>query len=183
MAAIAIRKNAFDNASTGQKNVLRLGLEKLQLGTPAVYTDQGGTTEWYIFSDRRVGLNDVKWLGWLIEVLADVQDIDAVPVSDVEFYETVEVEVPVRVQVEVPVTEPIFDDDGEYVGEEPVLDEDGDPVTQLVWRNHPTDTVMVEVEQPLGDPYALVLEAQTDSPVIKAADQVPASWTPVTEEV
>ena len=143
MAAIAIRKNAYDNASVGQRTVLRLVLQKLELGQPAVYSNPGGT-EYYIFDDGRITLNDVKWLGWIVTVLANIADIEAVEVKDIPLTEIVQVEVPVRIQVEVDVT-----------------DENGDPTgeTVLVWQDHPTDTQLVDQEQPLGDPYQLVLSA------------------------
>lgn len=163
MAAIAIRKNAFNNASPGQRNVLRLVLEKLDLGDPATYKNPSGT-EFFVFNDNRISLKDVQWVGWIVTVLANVANVDAVNWRSVPLTELQDVTVPVRIQVEVPIT-----------------DENGDPTgeTVLVWQDHPTETQVVQREVSLGDPYSLVLSANYSGNVVAAAEAVPASWTPV----
>ena len=162
MAAIAIRKNAYDNASAGQKSVLRLVLQKLELGTPAVY-ENGSGVQFYVFDDSRITLNDVKWVGWIVRVLANIEDVEAVEVRDIPLTETVQVQVPERVWQEIPV-----------------LDENGDPTGDTTFGWVETgNLIWVDLEQPLGDPYDLVLSAQGAPNVVAAAERVPQSWTAV----
>lgn len=195
---IGIRKTAWNNANDTQRTILRWGLAKLNLGVPAVYKQ--GNTRWFIFSDWRMTLNDIARIGTLVKGLAtfpnytfptkDVLDEDGnvvgtvtdkkatklevttyvkdnwVDPKDVPLTEFVDVTVPVRIQVELDV-----------------LDEDGDPTgeTYLVWRDHPTDTHVIQVEESLGDPATLVLAAQGAGNAIQAAGQLPDAWTPVEE--
>jgi len=53
MAALAIRKSAWDGASQRDKTIFKALAYYLHLGNPATYTDSGGVTEWYVFDDTR----------------------------------------------------------------------------------------------------------------------------------
>ena len=70
MAVIAIRKNAYDAASNAQRQILKLAMAKLQLGTPVTYQGQG--QEWYVFADSRITLKHVAVLGKLVKGLASL---------------------------------------------------------------------------------------------------------------
>ena len=50
MAVIGIKKSAWQAANTTQRTILRWGMKKVDLGTPAEY-EQPDTTRWFIFSD------------------------------------------------------------------------------------------------------------------------------------
>lgn len=183
--AIGIRKNAWDNANGVQRTILRWCVGRLDLGVPAEYEQPNGT-RWYVFHDSRIELLDVAVLGTVVKGLAqfsnyrptskaqakaDVEDYvrsRIVLPKDVALTEIVQVEVPVRVQVEVPVTDVNGDPTGEFV---------------LVWRDHPTDTRLVDVEQSLGDAPALVLAAQGAPGVVAAGSFVPAGWVAVGGDV
>lgn len=155
---VGYRKTAWDNATGAQKAVLSTILNTLGLGQPVLGTVGG--QQWYVFHDHRIDAKFVENLAWFNTVLAS---ITTSPVRNYPTTEIVQVEVPVRVQVEVPV-----------------LDEEGNPTgeTVLVWQDHPTDTELVDVEQPLGDPLTLAAAANSGAAWFAAATDLPSGWTP-----
>lgn len=191
---IGIKKTAWNNANDTQQQILRWGLEKVGLDSPAEYRQ--GNTRWYIFYDWRITLVDVARIGTLVKGLSafpnyqfptkDVLDengdvvrtvVDKVATKqdivnyvqanwvdpvDVPLTEMVDKTVPVREQVEA-------------------LDENGDSFDPPVfyWRDHPTDTRVIQVEESLGDAPQLVLAAQGAPNSIQCASVLPANWTPV----
>lgn len=187
MPLVAFRKLQWDAGNGNQSDLMKFATEAVELGEPAVWDD--GLFEQCLFYDVGLTLTDAAYLGaaaagWQAsrnrpvnggsadEKRVDVRDRisgDVVLPEDVQLTEIVQVEVPVRIQVEYPV-----------------LDENGDPTgeTYLVWEDHPTDTRLVDVEQPLGDPYMLVVGAQVDVPDwIQMFSSVPDGWVPVGGEV
>ena len=184
MGMVSIWKTQWDSGTNSQTGVLRFAAKNVELGVPALYSD--GVRDVYIFHSASFVVEDAAYLGsaaklWMqyrnrplpdgsVEAREAVRsDLVGriVPVDDVALTEIVQVEVPVRIQVEVEIT-----------------DENGDPTgeTVLVWQDHPTDTRMVDVEQSLGDPYRLVLDAQVGVPPwISCFSAVPDSWMPVQE--
>ena len=160
---VGYRKSAWDGATNAQRAFLRSILNTLKLGSPALGTVGG--VEWYVFADHRIDPQFVENLAWANSALPL---ITSEPDRDYPTTELVQVEVPVRIQVEVPV-----------------LDENGDPTgeTVLVWRDHPTDTELVDVEQSLGDPLTLAADAQGSVAWFTARQDLPPGWVPSVEEV
>ena len=64
MPALAIKKTTFDNLPEQKKDLVKFAFRQLQLGVPAVYK-QGASTLWYIFSDSRISLKDLAYIGRL----------------------------------------------------------------------------------------------------------------------
>ena len=157
---VGYRKSAWDNATAVQKAVLKTIINQLELGDPVLGTV--GSQEWYVFHSSKINARFVENLAWFNTVLAS---ITTAPDRDYPVTEIVQVEVPVRVQVEV------FDENG---------DSFDPPVFR--WVDHPTDTELVDVEQPLGDPLTLAADAQGAVAWFSAASSLPANWTPVDSE-
>lgn len=181
MAVVALRENAWNAGNDSQKWAMRLAARKVELGQPAVYEQPNGT-RWLIASDSRLSLLDVAILGtvaaglaafpnWTVpadketarsEVYDFVKATIVLP-KDIAYTEIVQVEVPVRVQVEV-------------------LDANGDPFDPPVfqWVDDPLGTTqLVDVEQSLGDPYALTLAAQGAPTWLAARESIPNGLSPV----
>ena len=85
MATVGIRATAWDGLRDNQRAIMRWGVARLALGTPARFTD--GTDEWFVFDDWRFDLNQIAILGALVVAVAGlpvgwepptiiVQDID-----------------------------------------------------------------------------------------------------------
>ena len=72
MAVVALRKNAWDQASGPQKAVARMLIDQLQLGEPA--GGAVGTQEWYVWDDWRITPRFVENMAWVFSHLADFND-------------------------------------------------------------------------------------------------------------
>lgn len=71
MGAVAFRKNAYDNATAGQKAMLNLILTKFDLGEPRIFEDGGGV-EHYVFYDSRFNPREAVQLIAAAESLPDL---------------------------------------------------------------------------------------------------------------
>ncbi len=189
MAVIAIRKNAYDAASNAQRQILKLAMAKLQLGTPVTYTGQG--QEWYVFSDSRVTLKHVAVLGKLVKGLASLprnwsppmtQDDEGNDVRvdrkavEAQVYDFVKANVVLPRDVEYDETVTIQAPDREW---RTFTDPDTGEEYSL-WVKTGT-TSPIQVVQPKANPWQVTLDAQAAPGAIKAADAVPASWEAVTD--
>ena len=63
MATVGIRATAWDGLRDNQRAIMRWGVARLALGTPARFTD--GTDEWFVFDDWRFDLDQIAILGAL----------------------------------------------------------------------------------------------------------------------
>ncbi len=184
MAAIAIRKTAWVNASASQKNVLRWAVADLALGTPAEYADGG--KKWYVFSDSRITLEHVATLGQLLKGLASwaqwaapmVKDSDGNNVrvdrgaAAAEVYDFVKGDRvhPRDVEYDETVTVQVRDRERRI-----------DPETgRWAWYDLGTTSPVDEVRAK-ANPWQVTLDAQAAPAAIKAAGRVSADWEAVTD--
>lgn len=58
---IAIRRSTVNNLTPFQRRIVKLVLDRIELGDPAVMTD--GTNPWFVWDDPRISLDDVAILG------------------------------------------------------------------------------------------------------------------------
>ncbi len=156
MPAIAIRKTAWQAGNDDQKAVLRYALRRLNLGVPAEY-ETGGTV-WYIFHDSRIGLHDAEIMGTVANGLATFSNYQLPTIiiqdEDGNDIDTGRVD---RVAAKAQIHDWVANNSTPWQTVD-LVDDDG---------------------QSLGDPYTLILNAQSAPAWIKAAESVPASWTPV----
>ena len=68
MATVGIRVTAWDGLRDNQRAIMRWGVARLALGSPARFTD--GTDEWFVFDDWRFDLDQVAILGALVVSVA-----------------------------------------------------------------------------------------------------------------
>ena len=68
MATVGIRVTAWDGLRDNQRQIMRLAVARLALGTPARFTD--GVDEWFVFDDWRFDLDQVAILGALVVAVA-----------------------------------------------------------------------------------------------------------------
>ncbi len=189
MAAIAIRKNAWDAASNSQRAILKLAMAKLQLGVPSTFT--GGGQQWYVFDDSRITLKQVAILGKLVKGLAGlprnwsppmIQDEDGNDVRvdrgavEAQVYEFVKANVVLPRDVEYDETVTVQVPDWEW--RTYVDPETGDDYR---YRHDLGTTSPVDVVRPKANPWQVTLDAQGASAAIKAAGSVPADWEAVTD--
>ena len=64
MATVGIRATAWDGLRDNQRAIMRWGVARLALGTPARFTD--GVDEWFVFDDWRFDLNQIAILEALV---------------------------------------------------------------------------------------------------------------------
>ena len=167
MGVLAAKQSNFDGLTGPRKWAIKFLVGAFELGTPALYEQPNGDV-WYVFSDQAVNPRFVEKFFWMLtKLVPNVTDTPARAGADYQVTETVQVEVPERVQVEVPV-----------------LDENGDPTgeTVLVWQDHPTNTVLVDVEQSLGDPLELAADANGAPAWFSARESIPDGLSPVGDE-
>jgi hypothetical protein len=77
MSFVALRKSAWEAASSKQRAVLRLAADKLQIGEPARYTFNGN--EWLVSEDSRFDFNDARWL---VGLALSATEINAYEIND-----------------------------------------------------------------------------------------------------
>ena len=68
MATVGIKQTAWDGLRNNQRQIMRLAVARLALGTPARFTD--GTDEWFVFDDWRFDLDQIAILGALVVAVA-----------------------------------------------------------------------------------------------------------------
>ena len=72
MATVGIRATAWDGLRDNQRQIMRLGVARLALGTPARFT--AGVDEWFVFDDWRFDLNQIAILGALVVAVAGLPE-------------------------------------------------------------------------------------------------------------
>lgn len=72
MATLGIRKTTYDGLSAVRKAILNLVVDRLDLGTPAVYQNPVGGAFWYLYDDDRIDLRDLAVFGKVAANLASL---------------------------------------------------------------------------------------------------------------
>lgn len=69
---IAIRRTTVNNLTPFQRRIVKLVLDRIELGDPAAYTD--GTNVWFVWDDPRISLDDAAILGCVAANLSRIPD-------------------------------------------------------------------------------------------------------------
>ena len=162
MAALGIRKTAWQGLSDRDKSIVRFMGDVLALGQPAEY-ETGGGVRWFVFDDHRFKARHVAYFGCVLANLGDIPGGYALPMVDV------------------------LDEDGQKIGErldKPTLRsqiknfcENPARINPLVL---PKDVVFAEDDP---NPWQTLLDAQGTPSAVRMGSSVPDSWTAVSEDV
>ncbi len=71
MAALGVRKTAWQGLSTRNRQIVRYLGELLELGDPAEYEQPGGT-RWFVFDDHRFKAKFVAYFGCVLANLTEI---------------------------------------------------------------------------------------------------------------
>ena len=151
MAVLGIRKNAWNNLSVRNRELVRAVGATLNLGVPAEW-ETPTNIRWYLFSDLRYKLVEIAYFGALTANLGDVPAGYKIPM--VEW----------------------FDEDGVKVGERinrKQLRSDAKNFLDayVVWP--------VVIPEDESNRWQFVLDAQGTPSAMQMADHPPSNWSPV----
>ncbi len=153
MPTLSIRRLAWDGLANNQRQIMRLMVPRLALGTPALY-DNAGLEEW-VFDDWRFDLDHYAIIGALANVVSGlpgswepptIQGVD----ENGDPFDTGRVD---RAAVEADVIARV--------------------APTIVW---PADITYAEDDP---NPYDTTLRANTAPAAMNGWGAVPASWSPV----
>ena len=149
MATLTITKTVWDGLAENQRQIMRLMVKRLALGSPALYEDAG--TEEYVFDDWRFDLDHYATIGALANELANLPvDWEPPTIIDGEGQDTGIVD---RAAVEAEVIARV--------------------APTIVW---PVDITYDENDE---NPYQTTLDANSAPAAMRGWDSVPEAWTPV----
>ena len=155
MATLTIRKATWDGLANNQRQIMRLMVKRLALGTPALYDDAG--TDQYVFDDWRFDLDHYAIIGSLANVVSGlpagweppcIQGID----ENGDPFDTGRVD---RAAVEAEVISRV--------------------APTIVW---PADITYQEDDP---NPRQTTLDANSAPAAMRGWGAVPASWNPVSQ--
>jgi len=149
MAALGVRKTAWNGLSVRNKTILRYIGSVLQLGTPSEFIAPGGA-HWFIFDDHRFKAVVLAYFGCTVANLGDIPGGYTLPTTPGGGLDRPQLRSDIRAFCENPArTHPL------------VL---------------PQDVVYPENDP---NPWQTLLDAQGTPATVKMASGVPANWTPV----
>ncbi len=149
MPTLSIQRSVWDGLANNQRQIMRLMVKRLALGTPALYDDAG--TEQFVFDDWRFNLDHFAIIGSLANVVSGLPvDWEPPTILDGEGQDTGIVD---RDAVEADVIA---------------------RVAPTVVR--PADIIYAEDDP---NPYQTTLDANSAPAAMQGWGAVPASWSPV----
>ncbi len=150
MPTLGIKKSTWDGLANNQRQIMRLMVRRLGLGTPALY-ETPGLVQWYIFDDTRFNLEHFATIGALANALTNLPGGWTPPT--------------------------IIDSEGQDTG---IVDRDAveaDVIARVAPTIvHPADITYAEDDP---NPYQTTLDANSAPAAMQGGGAVPASWTPV----